>query len=52
MENQLHKLQSKYSSEIKQYGISEVTVTEGRIKVKSESNIPYELFCSIECYLL
>lgn len=50
--NQLPKLQLKYSSEIKQYGISEVYIYEGRVKIKSESNIPYELFCSIECYLL
>lgn len=50
--NQLEKLREKFAAEIKLYGIISVTVIDGRIYVESAEKLPYELFNSIECYLL
>lgn len=50
--NHLPILREKFSQEIKQYGITAVTVSEGRIKVEADEKIPYELFNSIKNYLL
>jgi len=50
--NHIPYLLAKFSDEIKQYGITSVTVTDGRVYIKSTEKIPYELFNSIEFYLL
>lgn len=50
--NLLSKLQSKFSAEIKQYGITEVKVTNGNVEVTSQDRIPWELFESIKLELL
>lgn len=50
--NHLHTLHHKFSDEIKQYGITSVTVTDGRVYYESAERLPYELFNSIEYYLL
>jgi len=50
--NQLSKLQSKFSEEIKRYGITEVTVISGIVEIRSLERIPWELFESIKCELL
>lgn len=50
--NLLTELQSKYANEIKRYGITSVIVSDGRVYVESAEKLPYELFNSIECYLI
>ena len=50
--NHLTTLRTKFSDEITQYGITSVTVTEGRVYIESTEKIPYELFNAIECELL
>lgn len=50
--NLIDKLQSKYASDIKRYGITEVTIVNGKVDVKSTDPIPYDLYYSFEIYLL
>lgn len=50
--NHIHTLSEKFAAEIKQYGITSVTVSGGLVTVESAEKLPYELFSSIECYLL
>lgn len=50
--NRLPQLRAKFAHEITRYGITSVIVAEGRIYVESAEKLPYELFNSIECYLL
>jgi len=50
--NHLPTIIHKFSDEITQYGITSVTVTDGRVYVESTEKIPYELFNAIEYYLL
>jgi len=50
--NRLSELRGKYAAEIKLYGITSVTVLSGRIYVESAEKLPYELYQSIECFLL
>lgn len=50
--NKLSQLRAKFDAEIKLYGIASVTVSDHRIYVESDEKLPYELFNSIENYLL
>lgn len=50
--NQIAQLQAKFAKEIIQYGISEVIVKDGAVKVQSKERLPWELFASIEAELL
>lgn len=50
--NHLPSLRDKFSDEIIKYGITSVIVTDGRVYIESAEKIPYELFNSIEYYLL
>jgi len=50
--NQLPLLTQKFAHEIKLYGITSVTVSGGRVYYESAEKLPYELFNSIECYLI
>jgi len=50
--NHLTQLRDKFAQEIKQYGITSVTVIDGRVYVESAEKLPWELFNSIECELL
>lgn len=50
--NLLSKLQAKFSQEIKRYRITEVTIQNGNIEIRSEDRIPWELYESIKLELL
>jgi len=50
--NQLSKLQTKFSEEIKRYQITEITVISGTVEITAKERIPWELFESIKCELL
>ena len=53
MKNLLPKLQEKFASEIKRYGITEVTKdAAGNVHVRSLDRITWELFESIKLELL
>jgi len=50
--NTITQLQHKFAKEIIQYGISEVVVRDGIVKVQSKERLPWELYASIEAELL
>lgn len=51
-DNKIALLRPKFADEIKLYGITSVIVSDGRVYVDSAEKLPYELFNSIECFLL
>lgn len=48
----LEKLQSKFSDEIKRYGITDVKKVNGEVIITSVERIPWELYESIKIELL
>ena len=51
MENLIDKLQSKFSKEIKRYGIKRVFKEENTVTYESDELLPWELFESIKLEL-
>lgn len=51
MENLIEKLESKFSKEIKRYGIKRVFKEDNTVTYESDERLPWELFESIKLEL-